>query len=567
MATLDSYCHYLYSPAALGNLMIKRKHQSIQILQGNTRNGFTQVFYRYSIAKIRHRHELPKDFYWILVRHQYFQKLEALLSRKPRSQMTLQERLSDEQLNYQLGEIWAAAINETIIYRMNKKFPGYYKIPATMIPIELDIERERVKRDLISEISRAIWKDDANWQKVVRLFKRLQKSYLQVIADLDIPKAVRDDWSERIRKVKLVLPGSMPEISDQECSTTTNNAYYYPHLNLITVCAGDFNSEDIMQTLAHEMGHVLALNRSQYLFEKHSLMGQRLATLRQNVCEPRAFSCNAWNQFKKQFPQSLKSLDAFQPELPQFQECLKLQDTPNVLTSADYKRFAHDIVADQMSDLASDNEFLRITKAKIPFPNGTLQTNPNYLNPCSYYLWSHGEEPIDDEVTTLMFFTAEYRCTQNTDRLERLRDALSTAKDMMQKVLEKTLRIEGQFSDRRELVLEGYSSPPYERFADVMGSYAMANLLKTTYSSPRARMNVFLASSSWQCEAPSLQTRYPHENSIQDSYVFDDSHTEGARRKKEWFTAPLRATIGCKKDFDFNECTLPFKSGQNVLLN
>ncbi len=223
-ATLDAYCNYLYSPGALGNLMIKRQHQSIQILQGNTRNGFSQVFYRYSIAKIRHRRELPKDFYRILIRHNYFQKLETLLSRRPRPEMSMQQRLADVQLNYELGSIWAAAIREAIIDRMNKKFPGYYRIPEKSMPIELDVERRRMRRILISQISQAIWKDDANWQKVVNLFKRLQKSYVHVIADLDIPDSIRNDWTERILSVKLVLPGSMPEISDEECSTTRINS-------------------------------------------------------------------------------------------------------------------------------------------------------------------------------------------------------------------------------------------------------------------------------------------------------------------------------------------------------
>ncbi len=564
-ATLDAYCNYLYSPGALGNLMIKRQHQSIQILQGDTRNGFSQVFYSYSIAKIRHRRELPQDFYRILMRQNYFGKLERLLSRRPRLEMTIQQRLSDEQLDYELGSIWQAAIDETIIDRMNRKFPGYYKIPEKLMPIELDVARRKMHRILISQISQAIWKDDANWQKVVDLFQQLQKSFVHVISILDIPDSIRNDWIQRIQSVRLVLPGSMPEISDEECSTTTINAYYYYHLNVITVCAGDFNSENIMETLAHEMGHVLAINRSQYLFEKNSRMGHRLSALRQNVCEPRAFSCDQWQHFKQKFNDSLASLDTFKPELPDFQKCLQRQVTRNVLNDADYTRFAKSIMADRMSDLASDDEFLRITKAEIPLSTGKMQINPNYLNPCSYYLWSQGEEPIDDALTTLMFFTAEYRCTNDGDHLQKLRTAMATANDMSEQVIEKTLRVEGQFSDRDELEIEGFSSPPYERFADVLGSYAMADLL-SHYPSKADRLNTFLASSSWQCMPPSLDTHYPLESTLENTYVYDD-HAQGDQREKEWFTGPLRAVIGCQKDFDFNECSLPFKNDKGVFLN
>jgi hypothetical protein len=556
-AMLDTYCNFLNSPGVNGNLMVKQARSSTKVLQGETSNQFSQVYYRYSLQKLKNRGFLPKDFSRVLDRHAYFPKLRAFLNRESRSQMNLSDRLSSEQTDYELGYIWEAAFNETVMVRMDRKYTGYHKLPDDMVPVELQLERKRVSRELVSEISKAIWRGSDVWTKVVAEFSRLQLSFLHMISRLDIPEDVRADWSRRINEIQLVLPGAFPAISDEECSTTTVNAFYYTYLNVVTICAGDFNSEDITQTLSHEMAHALGIDRTEYLFEVHSDFGRNLSEFRKKICEPKTFSCQDWEAFKQEFDDSLDSLDGFKPQVAEFQSCLKRRPTAKELTDDDIDRFSRTLVSDRISDLASSDRFLRITKPQMPLRNGKTQKNPNYLNPCSYYLWSRGEEPIDDELTTLIFFTAQYRCSAEKFASQRLRGAIELAKDMTERVLQKTLRIEGEFSSRTMLETEGFSSPPFERFADVVGSYAMADLLS---QSPDVwdRQNRFLASSSWQCLAPSLATEYPEESSVEKGYIFDP-HTGGEQRRKELFSAPIRQVIGCQKDFEFKECSLPFK--------
>lgn len=554
---LDNYCNFLYSPTALGNIEIKRQDETINVLQGETNNQFSQVFYRYSQAKIRNQEILPKDFARLLVDQNYFDKLKVFLERVPRGRMTLFDRLYFERMDYELDFIWSAAFNETVITRMNRKFPDFHRIPDKLVPVELDLERRRIRRTLVSEISQALWHNDKNWHKVELGFSRLKTSFLKVIARLDIPDSVRKDWSTRISEVKLVLPGSVPGISDEECSTTQANAYYYRYLNLLTVCAGDFNSEDSIQTLAHEMAHALGIDRGEYLYQVNSLFGKKLGGLRSQVCAPKTFSCTAWEEYKNNFSQSLSSLEGYRPTLPEFNRCLKRRVSSKPLNQDDLERVSRIIVADRVSDLASNDRFLRITKAEIPLRNGKLQKNPNYLNPCGYYLWSQGEEPIDDELTTMIYFTAEYRCS-SAESSHRLKEAIEVAKAMSQEVLEHTIAMEGEFSPRSLLESEGFSSPPFERFADVVGSYAMAEYL-TGIEDPWDRQNRYLASSSWQCAEPSLDSHYPEESSVEKEYIFD-AHAEREQRKKELLSLPIRRAIGCEKDFEFKECSLPFKS-------
>ncbi|MBX3020035.1 MAG: hypothetical protein KF799_00035 [Bdellovibrionales bacterium] len=558
-AMLDTYCNFLNSPGVMGNLEVKRATSSTKVLQGDTPNQFSQVYYRYALAKLRNRGYLPKDFVRVLDRHAYFGKLKIFLDREPRQRMNLSERLIFEQMDYELGFIWQAAFNETAVVRMDRKFVDFHKLPDKLVPVELQLERRRVKRELISEISRALWRNSEEWGKVEAEFVRLQKAYTRMISRLDIDEAVKADWTRRVGEIKLVLPGAYAAISNEECSTTTVNAYYYTYLNVVTICAGDFNSEDISQTLSHEMAHALGIDRTQYLFEIGSDFGRRLSDFRRRICEPKTFSCGDWATYKAGFDKSLTSLNGYKPQLPEFQSCLKRRPAVKRLSNDDIERFARTLISDRVSDLASSDRFLRITKPSMPLRNGKIQRNPNYMNPCSYYLWSQGEEPIDDELTTLMYFTAEYKCSdEKLGSAQRMKNAIELAKEMSEQVLQKSLAIEGEFSARSLLETEGFSSPPFERFADVVGSYAMAELLS---QSPDLwdRQNRFLASSSWQCIEPSLASQFPEESSIEKEYIFD-AHTEGDQRRKELFSQPIRQVIGCQKDFEFKECTLPFNA-------
>ena len=557
-AMMDTYCNTLYSPEAQGNLEIKQgRKPSIEVLQGETQNEFTQVYFRYSKAKLRSRKSLPADLRAILEKSLYFSKLRAFLNRVPRSNMTLAQRLETEDTSYEISYLWSSALNETILSRMAAKYPGFHRIPDASLPIELQLERRRLRRLLISEVSRAVWRDDKNWDRVEKGFDRLKTSFLRVINQLDVTKSVADDWSKRIQLVQLALPGSTPAVSDEECSATTVNAYYYPYLNILTVCAGDFNSEDILQTLAHEMAHALGVDRSAYLFEVNSDFGKGLASFRANVCKPETFSCDQWSSYKASFEKKLSSLDGFQPQLREFNQCLKRRPTAKSLDNETIQRFSRTLVTDRISDLASGDRFLRITKPELPLRNGKTQKNPNYMDPCAYSLWSQGEEPIHDPLTTLVYFTAEYRCSNETGA-KKMKDAIEVSKTMTAQLLEKVLKIEGEFSSRSLVETEGFGSPPFERFADVVGSYALAELLKLIPEKWN-RQNVFLASSSWQCLEPSLASHFPDESGVQNEYVFDD-HTGGDLRQKELFSRPIRETISCEKDFEFNECALPMKN-------
>jgi len=555
---LDAYCSALHSPDVQGNLWVGHGDSAVPVMQGHTKNDFSNAYFFYARAKIRAKDDFPSDFHSALETQDYFGKLSKVLSRPARDAMTLDARIRANRREQEADRIWNAAIMETVLRRLGQKFPGFHQLPEDLIPIEQAMASSRIRRELISEISRMIWKRDRNWAKVESSFEKLRHQFLIVVDRLDIPEGLREVWKKRLRSVKLVIPGAVPAIADAECSAVQANAFYYPHFNIITVCAGDFNSEDILQTVAHELGHAIDIDHSMYLFQNESELGKTLKDLRKDVCTPKAVSCSEWASFKAKFGKRLDGLLGYIPELPDFQRCLERRIPRKALNQEDVERLAESGVNDHLSNLAASGVFLRITKDRIPLPNGKSTPNPNYLNPCNYRPWSQGEEAIDDDLTQLLFFTAEYRCSAGEPG-DRLRSAIALSKEMAIRLNAATIRMEGEFSSRQDLEMEGYASSPVERFADVLGSYAFAGYL-ATQPDVMTRRYSFLASTSWQCDRPSLSTLYPDESRVQEGFVFD-SHSETDERKKEIFTAPIRAAVDCAVDFKFSACELKFKDG------
>lgn len=558
----DAYCTALYSPRSAGNLRVPQSEGPAMILQGQTTNNLPAVFVSYAQAKLRRQGRLPADFAAALGRRQYFTRLKQILSRKPRAQMTIVERVEADQLEHEVASDWTSAIDEAVLRRLRRKFPDYHALADVDVPIEWQLERRRTRRALASEIAIAIWGNDPNWRKVESGFASLRESFLQLIDDLDAPESLRDAWRSRVKAVELVLPGSRPSVSDDECAATKKNAYYYSYLNLLTVCAGDFNGEDIMQTLAHEMAHALDLDRSRYLFQSSSPFGRAVVSLRRNVCGPREqFSCAEWQEFKRETPARLAALRSYRAELPEFNRCLSRRASSSRrpferVTEAIARASAARETRERFADLASSNYFLRIIKERIPLPSGKLQRNPNWLNPCSYYMWSSEEEPIDDGLSTLVFFTAEYRCSEGSDA-DRLRSAIAKAHEMTTATLTESILNEGEFSNRRSLEVEGLAASPAERFADVVGSHALARSIGQM-DLVWERRNAFLASSSWQCEPPGLASSFPTESSVQREWQLD-AHSEGRERVHESLSLPIREKLLCEKDFEFDECELPLR--------
>lgn len=552
-ALVSSYCDSLFSPEAQGNLQIGRKGDAFSVYRGKTSNDFNATYFFYANAKLKRKQELPQDFRTALDQQSYFALLKIYLSRPPREQMSPSERAADLRAHHRLQSIWNAAADETIMQRLQRIYPDYHRLPEELIPTEVRWEARRIRRQLISEISMALWKDHDNWKKVEATFENVRGHFIQMIQRLKVDAEIRDRWIRRLREVKLILPGTIPEIADEECSTTDTNAFYYSHLNVITVCAGDFNSEDIYQTIAHELSHAVDSSSMAYQFRMRSRLGRDLAALRKESCDSPTPSCGKWSMMKESFRKRLAEWEDFEVDLPKFQGCLKRTSTHATLTDAVIERSSRAQVNELMAELAGSDTFIRLVKPKLLRPNGKWQPNPRYLNACKVAPGTQEKDPFDEENRLILFFVSEYRCSSGSPEA-KLRHSIEVARKMATDLTRAEIRMLGDLSSDDWLVKNGYASSPDERFADVLGSHVLAQVLREV-PDRWSRRKQYLASSSWQCDAPSLATVFPGEARIQRELTFG-SHSAGRERQRESLSEPVREALGCEKDFEFEECRL-----------
>lgn len=552
---VQDFCSTLFAPENQGSLKFKIADTDYHIRLGETENDFQEKDFEFLKAQLAAWNKLPREFRDNLDENGYRKKLERHLKRIARKEMTLKDRIATMRHEEQINAIWNQAFRETVLTTMEKSVPGFAKIKEDFMPLELKYESERKRRDLLARVAEALWKNHPNWLDVESKFAKVKSVYKFIIdKQEDLKPSIKQEWKSRVDAIGLVIPGSDPEVDMGYCFKNESNAYYFREQNYITVCAGDFNSEEIEQTLAHEIAHALDVGRSRYLYQVNSPVGSQLHDLKEMSCEKKPFSCEQWAQTKANFEGHLKHLTAFKPQLREFNQCLQEKEVERKMPDDYLARVSKEAVEGILGDLARRNVFLRIISPQLPLPNGTSQRNPMHMNPCGYYLWETQAQPFDEDVSLLLFFTAEYKCSKQTDRAEKFKAAIETAKAMQTSLAKATIAMEGEFSGRFRLDRDGYASSPTERFADSLGQLVFARILSEEQD-VRKRRARYLANNAWLCRKPSIQQLFPGEAKIQRSY-YVEPHSETNQRQKELLSEEIREALQCKRDFDANQCRL-----------
>lgn len=554
-ALIDNYCASLYGKDAAGNLKIEDGKKTRVTLQGKTTNNFDTATFAYNRARLQRRNRLPKDLREALVKREFYPKIEKLLTRPSRKKMPIEESIYFFDLENEVDRIWNNAIEETVTRRLSQKFQGLYLVMDDEMSQDIELERRRLRYRVWSEISVALWKDQQNWNSVLEDFAKLKTSFNRAIQQMEISDDLKSQWITKIKKVRLTLPGQSVVTANNTCISTSQNAYYYPYQNTLTVCAGYFNGGQQIQTLAHELAHALDFNSRLIDFQQSNEFVGSIRHLKDMVCGKTTFQCEDWAQFREGFPQKVQSLSQYQPELPEFHSCLQKNKPSREITSTVIEQKAERITRARFSDLTSSSAFLRMISEKMPSADGAEAIpNNSFLNPCSSHLWDSDNFQVDSELTSLIFFTATYRCEGNSDP-KFLRSSIEDAKRMTQTLMLSVLKSEGAFSSRAELQSEHYSSPSGERFADRMASYAVADYLKQYPTLSQVR-SAYLASSFWLCDKPSLKkSNYHHYQSLRDLIIDRAPHRENDERMLDWLSPALVNRLSCQPEFTDLGCS------------
>lgn len=552
---IDGFCKELYSPEARGNIDVSDGKTTFKIRQGRTENNFDSVWHSYYSAILKNYSNFPADLKKNIVKRNLPNRIKSLLSRPSKKQLTLDENISYTEFETEIDTQLSNAIDEIVLSRLEKLYPGTYRLNEDERPQEADLEYLRIQHRVWSQISMALWKNSPHWQQVQTTFKQLKIAFQKVIESKVNDPILKNKWLNKMNTLRLELPGQNPITATSQCISSSRNAHYYPYLNTLTVCAGYFNSGEQIQTLAHELSHALDNSSTLIDFQQKSNITKKLREVKNQVCRKKEFSCDAWVEFKNNYQKELVELDNYNPDMHSFHQCLQKRKPVRALTNEDFNEKSAEIVKERFSDMTENSSFFRIIDEKLTLPNGKLIDNPNYLNPCAYYLWDNDPFSLDAELFSLIFFTYELRCSKK-ESFEKIKDAISTSKVITTNILSSILKSEGEFSARNEFLAEALSSPSSERFADRLGSYVVAEYLNSLPTVTQKRSQ-YLVSSYWLCDKPSLRTKnYQLFHSLKDFIVDRTKHAENEERRLDWLSPQVMEQLACSADFEQNHCEL-----------
>lgn len=550
---VQSFCDQLHQAPNPGNLTLKTGSQLIEIRLGTTANDIDEAEHAYQKAKITFRERLPRDLRASLEAKNYFRVLQKYLNRKPLSKMTLTEFNNDHFNRNLAASIWDSSFREASTSRMEKQHPGFANLK--WVPRQLAQKAARTTLELGEEVAVALWEKHPNWQRTVATFNHARKVLIEVIEkDLELDEAVKKRWVKKLNSVELYIPGTLSLLqgTGAECASTQKNAYYSGVLNKITVCAGYFNTHDITATLTHELSHALDPGNAIYDLLTASKAGQSMVNLRETTCARNKPNCEAWSGWKKSFRESLSELGEFEPVPLKFAQCLQRKADLKAIDMAFLEKSSKSAAVKEASDMARRNEFLEMAKEELILPDGSKTENPGYLNPCGMIA---PRIPVSTFSTAYeTFFVNELQCSTESSAAKRLDQAIASAKELVAEQLAAERRFGGKFSKSEWMMYEKYALPVGEQFADILGMYAYAKILKAA-DSVEKRRHLFFSSQSTHCPPQSLSKLYPEEYEAQKKHS-SIKHSKFYQRFEESLTREVREALGCKKDFEREECQL-----------
>lgn len=549
---VEEFCDHLWAPKNLGNIDLKigsRAPREIRL--GRRPNEYTTAYYNWAKRVIAARIKLPADFRRPLERMQYFPLLERSLRRKPNQQMNAQQIYADRRLFAQIEAIWNSARDEAVFARMEPVHPHFYQLTNDSIPQSSWLKLNEFVDRLDAEINVALLSGSPEWKSAEEAFRTIREDYIaEIHTHPRLSPETKQIWEERLRSVRLEIPGSNPETLDsngRSCAKTESNAFYSPSSHAITVCAGFFNGIELTHMLAHELSHALAIRRTTLMHKQASPVAALLTQLHERTCKATSWSCDDWNAFKDKYRKAAASLG--QAEIPneKYFACFRKRTLSKEKPDKEFLDFlTHDRVNNQIEYLASHSWFLQLSEPKEILRNGAIYPNPRYLNPCGFYWTQPKWENLINPESVSSFFVQEFQCQKGTPP-ERMEKAITLAKELSAPLIKSEMQVAGPFAPDRDFERKGFSEDIEEDFADAMAGEVFSRVLQRQ-KSLSAKRTLMLASLAQLCDQPSLEKQFPDEAAVQKKFYFEP-HSEGIERRQRLLTPRIRKELQCNRDF------------------
>jgi len=547
----DQFCRNLWDRPNLGNKNVSLSTgRTYNIRFGHERSGVAYADYNYFDAALKAESRFPADLRKALVGVGYFRQLRVLLKPKQNDHFTVKEAQKNNdliaRLNFDLGNALVKVARD----RLEARFPGYLK--SDEVTPEQSRALDFIVKLIYSEISKTLWQNSPQWADIKKQFDQIKSEYIAWLnEDNGLNPAYRALALQRIRTIKLRIPGSNPLVTENDCALNQKNAYYDPSHHELTVCAGLFGT-NILLTVTHEVAHAIdpTTIRTYDLFHSSTFAEATLAY--NNLCSDQKLSCDRYanlknellnlNPIKKSFfaPEYLQCLG--QRELADFPNGRQLSDLSANLANASTERYAQSYF---FTFTASEN---------IETDLGHHVKNANFMNPCKQGDDNHETHEFGTDQILLLSFEAEYRCSQEPNVGKKLDLAIASARSLTALVEQDVLASVERDNWIPELVLRNQAKSVSEQAADNIGLIIAARLLKKLDKVEDRRL-AFLAGGPLFCDPPGVFRQSP-EMAISEKKFSSDGHTIDIVRRKELMTDSIREVLNCESPEQTKSCHL-----------
>lgn len=557
----DNFCATLYNSNNKGVMDV---HDG-KIQQGRSPTSKTRLYvlehYKALIACLP---RLPKD---LQPRAEpTFRMLQEALDEEPKLQgdRTLWQRKVSDALR-----AFNRAVDDTLLERKNTAYPDIMKKSADDRSVEEEEKLDALEHDLKDAILRARYEEHPNWIRVKNAYAKAKQDILDELSQLKIPAAEKEAMMKRIREAKLSLPFTNPDSvgADEDCGSTTVNAYYFRRRNVLVACAGFFNayqSESALYfVIAHELGHAIDTNsQSELDYRKKSPVA---AALQKLVGSPGpAYSCEEWSELKTKG--ALKPQENFvnrreQHPLDKLASCLKDRSELEPLSFDRVKRSVDRSVRGVLSWYADRNLFLQMAQPTMT-KYGEVEENEYYFRPdllMQSWYGDQSKEELPRTVDALEIFTQALSCQTlerdgkkfdyhgaptSADRTELFQRAIKETGAILKVKDMDYLSYCGHTCS--DLVDENLASDTGENFADWVAVRVGKHYLARKKSMSDKREASALATSLF-CTEPSLYNDAPDLALVEKKFSMQE-HPDSRLRRISFYTRESAALLGCQLD-------------------
>lgn len=560
----DDFCQFLWSSENQGNFQFS---DGTQILYGERRKNIIDNAQFIHIQKLtKSRCNLPEDIKNIMgIQCGVNDEEKDLLAELD----TLLFRIDSIEQNKRAIESWQRSVDKILLdfehiiedaayERSLSKNPGL----SERFWDDYNVREKKALNenyyDIKTEIMDAIYLNDPDWLRAVKIFEEIRIDVLTVIDKMALAPEIKHIMKEKINLIKISLPYEDPRTmySDTSCAKYEDNAAYNLLQNSFYFCIGTINISHnegtFYGTIAHEISHSIDPNT----FLEDTFKQTSMPYLLKQLYESNAsISCEEWERQKNDIfilPSKIYQLPA---ELSVIDQCLVDRNHLDELNHSSLDYVSKRITEYLINSYASENMFSYLTTPEV-FKDGILETNEFYLDP-KLFAESKNEYFKDPYFLEGYFhqasvFVQEYKCL--------LSQPNTTEKQAFAEALEETKRLNTIYEyyyysvlgrNSRDLIEFNLSKPSDEDFADWI-SYKAVELKLQRIQSLQNRRNFILSGMASYCSPESLQSIAKHKTLIEKEYS-RNFHSPDRDRRLRNFTSKTADLLQCTRGEDIKK--------------